>query len=58
MSTTTATLLNVPASSAGNSRGTTGSIYAMGRRISGSRDYGAGIYRQRVLALLHGFLTI
>lgn len=58
MSTTAATLANVPAESAGNARGTTGSIYAMGRRISGSRAYGAGIYRQRVLALLHGFLTL
>lgn len=58
MSTTAATLANVPAESAGNARGTTGSIYAMGRRISGSRAYGAGVYRQRVLALLHGFLTL
>jgi hypothetical protein len=58
MSTTAATLANVPPESAGNSRGTTGSIYAMGRRISGSRAYGAGVYRQRVLALLHGILTL
>lgn len=58
MSTTAATLAHVPAESAGNARGTTGSIYAMGRRISGSRAYGAGVYRQRVLALLHGFLTL
>jgi hypothetical protein len=58
MSTTAATLADVPAESAGNARGTTGSIYAMGRRISGSRAYGAGVYRQRVLALLHGFLTL
>lgn len=58
MSTVAATLLDVPPESAGNSRGTTGSIYAMGRRISGSRAYGAGVYRQRVLALLHGFLTV
>jgi hypothetical protein len=58
MSTTVATLLHVPRASEGNARGLTGSIYAMGRRISGSRSYGAGLYRQRVLALLHGFLTV
>jgi hypothetical protein len=57
MSTTAATLLNVP-TGGGNPRGQTGSIYAMGRRISGSSAYGSGIYRQRVLALLHGMLAV
>ena len=57
MSTTASVLHDVPAA-AGNPRGTTGSIYAMGRRISGSHAYGSGVYRERVLALLHGFLTI
>jgi len=57
MSTTASVLHDVPAA-AGNPRGTTGSIYAMGRRISGSHAYGSGVYRDRVLALLHGFLTI
>lgn len=57
MSTTAATLLAVPPS-AGNPRGQTGSIYAMGRRISGSHAYGATTYRQRVLALLHGILAL
>lgn len=58
MSRTAATLLHVPPESDGNAIGTAGSIYAMGRRISGKRAYGGGIYRQRVLALLHGFLTL
>jgi hypothetical protein len=33
--------------------GQRGSIYLMGRRISGSHDYGAGVYRDRVLTLMH-----
>lgn len=57
MSTTAAILHDVPAA-AGNPRGQTGSIYAMGRRISGSHAYGSGVYRQRVLALLHGVLGL
>lgn len=38
--------------------GVPGSIYQMGRRISGSRTYGAGIYRDRVLALLRAILRL
>ena len=49
-------LHDVPAN--GRSAGRTGSIYAMGRRISGGHAYGSGIYRQRVLALLHAILAV
>lgn len=38
--------------------GQPGSIYQMGRRISGSRDYGAGAYRNRVLALLRAMAQL
>lgn len=38
--------------------GRPGSIYQMGRRISGSHDYGAGTYRNRVLALLRAMLQL
>ena len=60
MSRTAADLLHVPANAGGhaNPLGELGSIYAMGRIISGSSGYGAGIYRQRVLALMHGLLGL
>lgn len=57
MSTNASVLLHVP-DNGNNNRGRTGSIYAMGRRISGAGSYGRGPYRQRVLALLHGMLAI
>lgn len=43
---------------AGNPRGTAGSVYAMGRRISGRHRYGAGVYRDRVNALLRRALLL
>ena len=39
-------------------QGTPGSIYQMGRRISGSPAYGRGLYRDRVLALLRAMLAV
>lgn len=56
MSTDAAILHDV--TQGGRPPGRTGSIYAMGRRISGSHDYGRGVYRDRVLALAHGMLTL
>jgi hypothetical protein len=41
-----------------NDIGVCGSIYAMGKRISGRRRYGEGIYRDRVNALLLQALTL
>jgi peptidoglycan hydrolase-like protein with peptidoglycan-binding domain len=38
--------------------GSPGSIYQMGRRISGSRAYGAGVYRDRVLALMRAMIGL
>lgn len=60
MSTTATVLMNVPTPtpSSRNPAGQTGSIYTMGRRISGSSAYGRGVYRERVLALLHGMLGL
>jgi hypothetical protein len=59
MDTRAATLLNVPAKLAtATASGTPGSIYFMGRRVSGSYDYGAGIYRERVLGMLNGILAL
>ncbi|WP_137896345.1 hypothetical protein [Ramlibacter sp. 2FC] len=60
MSTTATLLMNMPTPtpSSRNPSGQTGSIYTMGRRISGSSAYGRGVYRDRVLALLHGMLTL
>ena len=60
MSTVAADLLHVPAATkkVPNPLGELGSIYAMGRRISGSSTYGSGRYRRRVLALLHGMLAL
>ena len=39
-------------------RGQSGSIYLMGRRISGSHAYGAGTYRNRVLSLMRAIAAI
>jgi hypothetical protein len=50
-------LNHVPAST-GDTVGTAGSIYALGRRVSGRYRYGAGIYRERVLALLSSALPL
>ena len=59
MSTTAATLLDVPAPlQRGVARGTQGSIYFMGRRISGRYSYGAGLYRERVLAILQAMVRM
>ncbi|HEV2817121.1 MAG TPA: S8 family serine peptidase [Allosphingosinicella sp.] len=38
--------------------GAPGSIYQMGRRISGSPAYGRGLYRDRVLAMLRAMLPV
>ena len=48
-------LNSVPAAS---QRGQSGSIYLMGRRISGSPVYGAQMYRDRVLGLLRAMLQL
>jgi hypothetical protein len=59
MSTQATTLLDVPAKPAkGVPRGTPGSIFFMGRRISGSYSYGSGAYRDRVLGMLNGMLAL
>ena len=59
MSTQAPTLLDVPAPpTKGVPRGTQGSIYFMGRRISGSYAYGSGAYRDRVLGMLSGMLAL
>ena len=57
MSPQAATLLDVPAPlPKGVPRGTPGSIYFMGRRISGRYSYGAGAYRDRVMGILNSML--
>lgn len=43
---------------AGQALGQSGSIYRMGRRISGSGDYGRGTYRDRVLGLMRAMLAL
>ena len=62
MSKDAATLHDVPPAKASNADprrvGQLGSIYTMGRRISGSYNYGATTYRQRVLALLQAMLLL
>ena len=59
MSTQAGTLLDVPARPArGVPRGTPGSIFFMGRRISGSYSYASGPYRERVLGMLNGMLAL
>lgn len=59
MSTTAATLHDVPAPlPRGVPRGTQGSIFFMGRRISGRYSYGAGLYRDRVLTILQDMLRM
>ncbi len=52
-----AVLNQVPAAS-GNPAGTAGSIYALGRRVSGRHRYGAGVYRDRVLGLLNEAIAL
>jgi hypothetical protein len=53
IATQSAILLDVPPPpTKGVPRGTRGSIYFMGRRISGKYVYAAGLYRDRVLAML------
>ena len=58
MSTDAAILADVPPPPSRGHRGggRQGSIYLMGRRISGSHAYAAGEYRSRVLALLGAIL--
>ena len=60
MSTSAPVLLDVPAVTKADKKplGQVGSIYRMGRAISGSPDYGRSTYRTRVLALCHGLLTL
>jgi hypothetical protein len=60
MSTRADTLLQVPTPTPrdDNPFGVKGSIYFMGRRISGSYTYGKGLYRERVLAMLSSMLTL
>jgi hypothetical protein len=59
MDTQAPTLLDVPAPQPkGVPKGKKGSIYFMGRRISGSYSYGSGAYRDRVLAMLAGMLSL
>ncbi len=53
-----AEVLNHVPPSSGNPRGTSGSIYALGRRVSGRHRYGAGVYRDRVLGLLNAALPL
>jgi hypothetical protein len=55
MSTQASVLLDVPARPA---RGTPGSIFFMGRRISGRYSYAAGPYRDRVLGMLNAMLAL
>ncbi|MGL4965548.1 MAG: S8 family serine peptidase [Inquilinus sp.] len=52
----TADVLN--AVGAGQALGQSGSIYRMGRRISGSGAYGRGTYRDRVLGLMRAMLAL
>ena len=57
MSTDVGVLTNVPPPPPPGRRRSTGrrgSVYLMGRRISGNPGYAAGIYRDRVFALLRG----
>jgi hypothetical protein len=59
MSTQAGVLLDVPARPArGVPRGTRGSIFFMGRRISGRYSYAAGPYRDRVLGMLSAMLAL
>jgi hypothetical protein len=66
MSTQASTLLEAPpklppkkpGGAPGIPRGTRGSIYFMGRRISGKYDYSVGRYRDRVIAMLLGMLGL
>ncbi len=59
MSSRADVLLNVPdITQKGVQKGMQGSIYFMGRRISGSERYGAGLYRARVVALGRGMLAL
>ena len=59
MSTQASVLLDVPARPArGVPRGTRGSIFFMGRRISGRYSYAAGPYRDRVLGMLNAMLAL
>jgi hypothetical protein len=60
MSTDAALLQEVPSASGTKKEkwGRNGAIYSMGRRISGSYDYGAKEYRDRVIALLRAMLAI
>ena len=63
MSTQSATLLDVPAPPPPPPprrvpTGVKGSIYFMGRRISGRYEYSAGPYRDRVLAMLRAMLAL
>jgi hypothetical protein len=52
-------LLDVPAKlEHGVAAGMPGSIYFMGRRISGRYSYGGGLYRDRVLGMLSTMLTL
>lgn len=43
---------------AGQALGRSGSVYRMGRQISGSGAYGRGVYRDRVLGLMRAMLTL
>src|SRR5439155_24788266 len=57
MSTDASVLADVPPPSGGRSpSGRKGSVFYMGRRISGSYAYGAGEYRERGFALLGAIL--
>ncbi len=59
MSTTASLLNHVPGTEdSRNPRGNSGSIYALGRRVSGRYRYGAGVYRDRVLSMLRGALEL
>ncbi|HKF62105.1 MAG TPA: M15 family metallopeptidase [Dongiaceae bacterium] len=60
MSRDAAVLADVPAPPSGRRRpaGRKGSVFYMGRRISGSYPYGAGEYRDRVFTLLGGIVSL
>lgn len=59
MSPQAGTLLHVPAPlPKGVPRGMQGSIFFMGRRISGRYSYGAGAYRDRVMGILNSMLRM
>jgi hypothetical protein len=53
-----ADVLNHVPDPSGDALGTSGSIYALGRRVSGRHRYGAGIYRDRVLGLLNAAMPL